>query len=82
MFFDFLVKNNEIGETKYLMKDQGYEDWRLMVLKRFLKTIQVVDNSSHIRGHFKTEEHSKKNIKQQNLPPKSIQRDETNGKSA
>lgn len=48
------------------MKDQEYEDLRSMVFRKFLKTIQIGENSFQIPMHFKKEERLKNNEKLQN----------------
>jgi len=42
------------------VKDRGYEEWKSMILRRFLKTIQVGKNSTQVPRHFKIEERLKK----------------------
>jgi len=45
------------------MKDQGYEGWSSMVLRRYLKTIQSAENSFEVSRHCKMEEYVEKGRK-------------------
>jgi len=60
VFSLFSEKSCKLEKTRHHMKDRWYEVWRSMVLKRFLKTIQVWEYSSQVPRHFKTKERSKK----------------------
>jgi len=45
------------------------EDWRSMILKRYLNTMQSEENSFQVPKHYKTEERSKNGRKLQNSHP-------------
>lgn len=66
--FEYFVVMNHVNRQikRHHMKDQWYDVWRSMVLRRFLKTIQDKKNSFRVSRSFQTEERSKAGSKCKN----------------